>query len=527
MTRTPDRIRRARLTLAGLVAAALVAAGCTLPAFAPRTEGAGEAAPPGTAPTWRACPEVADELVGRRAPDMRYDCARIAVPRNWGTGGGATAGPGAGETFEIALLRARSTKQRDRIGSLVINPGGPGGSGVDTAVYLSFGPAFGGLPPSVTERFDIVGFDPRGVARSSPVKCISDADLDASFGYDPDPESTASFDGFVALNERIGRGCGDKYGDQLPLYGTEQAARDMDAVRAAVGDEKLTYLGYSYGTLLGATYAQLYPQRVRALVLDGAVDPTQDLVAGSEGQAKGFERAFDNFTRWCAANAGRCPLAPDARAAVTSAIDKAKVSPVRTADGREATPGWVFYAVISSLYTESGWQELAHAIERLDDGDPGEVFRLADAYAGRDADGKYSNLFDANLAVNCTDAAEKPSVQRIRELQAQWRQTYPLFGPALAVGMLGCAEWPGGRDPYPTGKAVGAPPIVVVGTTGDPATPYEQTATLASMLGVGRVLTWEGEGHTAYPQTSCVTDAVDAYLISLTAPREGLRCPAR
>ncbi|TDC32666.1 alpha/beta hydrolase [Micromonospora sp. 15K316] len=531
MSRTTDRLRRVRLILAGFAVAALLTAGCTVPTFAPRVESAGEpsaaVAPPGTAPTWRACPEVADDLVGRGAPDMRYECARIAVPRNWGTGAGATAGPGTGETFEIALLRARSTKQRDRIGSLVINPGGPGGSGVDTAVFLSFGPAFGGLPPAVTERFDIVGFDPRGVQRSSPIECISDGDLDASFGYDPDPRSQEAFDGFVALNRKIGQGCGAKYGDQLPLYGTEQAARDMDAVRAAVGDEKLTYLGYSYGTLLGATYAQLYPQRVRALVLDGAVDPRQGLVAGSESQAKGFERAFTNFTRWCAANAGRCPIAPDARAAVTSAIDKARVSPVRGDDGREATAGWVFYAIISSLYTEQGWQELARAIDRLEGGDPKDVFRLADAYAGRGSDGHYSNLFDANLAVNCADEDEKPSLAQVRELQSKWRAQYPLFGPALAVGLLGCAEWPGGRDPYPTGAATGAPPIVVVGTTGDPATPYEQTGALASMLGVGRVLTWEGEGHTAYPQTACISDAVDRYLIDLTVPREGLRCPAR
>ncbi len=523
MVSTPAR----RFALAFLVAVTLPVTGCTLPAFAPRTEGGGAAAAPGTAPTWRACPEVAEELVGRTAPNMRYECARIEVPRNWGGGTGATSGPGAGETFEIALLRARSTKQRDRIGSLLVNPGGPGGSGVDTAVYLSFGSALGGLPASITDRFDIVGFDPRGVSRSSPVECISDRDLDASFGYDPDPESQQSFEGFVALNQQIGRGCGDRYGDQLPLYGTEQAARDIDAIRGAVGDEKLTYLGYSYGTLLGATYAQLYPQRVRALVLDGAVDPRLGLVASSEGQAKGFERAFDNFSRWCAANAGRCPIAPDARAAVTSAIDKARVSPIRGDDGREATPGWIFYAVVSSLYTESAWQELARAIEKLEGGDPTDVFRLADAYAGREPDGTYSNLFDANLAVNCADEEEKPSREQIRQLQSQWRSKYPLFGPALAVGMLTCTEWPGGRDPYPTGRADGAPPILVVGTTGDPATPYEQTPALAQMLGVGRVLTWDGEGHTAYPQTPCITNAVDAYLLDLRLPSEGKLCPAR
>lgn len=518
------RTRARRFASTVLLAGTVLTAGCTLPALAPHTEAEGPAAP-GATPTWRACPEVATELVGSAAPNMRYECTRIQVPRNWGGGTGATAGPGVGETFEIALLRARSTNQKARLGSLLINPGGPGGSGVDTAVYLSFPEAVGGLPASVTERFDIVGFDPRGVARSSPVECISGENLDASFGYDPDPESQQSFDGFVALNQRIGRGCGDRYGDQLSLYGTEQAAHDMDAIRAAVGDEKLTYLGYSYGTLLGATYAQLHPQRVRALVLDGAVDPRLDLVASSENQAKGFERAFDAFARWCSTNTERCPIGPDARDTVTSAIDKARVSPVRGDDGREATPGWVFYAVVSSLYTEAGWEQLAEAIGELEGGDPTGVFRLADAYAGREPDGTYSNLFDANLAVNCADEEERPTREQIRQLQSQWREKYPLFGPALAVGMLSCTEWPGGQDPYPTGRADGAPPILVVGTTGDPATPYEQTPTLAGMLGVGRVLTWDGEGHTAYPQTACITAAVDAYLIDLTVPPDGTRCP--
>jgi hypothetical protein len=217
------------------------------------------------------------------------------------------------------------------------------------------------------------------------------------------------------------------------------------------------------------------------------------------------------------------PDALDARAAVTR-DRQGPVSPVR-GTGAGATPAAL--AVISSLYTESGWQELARAIDRLADGDPTEVFRLADAYAGREPDGSYSNLFDANLAVNCADEDEKPSRERIRQLQSQWREKYPFFGPSLAVGMLACAQWPGRSDPYPTGRAVGAPPILVVGTTGDPATPYEQTPELAGMLGVGRVLTWEGEGHTAYPQTTCITDVVDAYLIDLTVPMEGLRCPAR
>ncbi|MEJ3743630.1 alpha/beta hydrolase [Actinomycetes bacterium KLBMP 9797] len=515
-----------RHVAAVLFAVALVAGGCTVPVYAPKTDrGSGPRAtsapaPAGQVATWRPCPEVPEELVNRGAEGMTYECATVAVPQDW-------AAPAGGQTFDVALMRARSSEQQDRIGSLVINPGGPGASGIDTAVYLSFGEAVGGLPDEVLRRFDIVGFDPRGVGRSSPVECISDADLDASFGSDPDPDTQAEFDALVALNQRIGQGCATKYGDRLRLYSTEQAARDMDAVRAAVGDQKLTYLGYSYGTLLGATYAQLFPQRVRALVLDGAVDPQQDLLAGSESQAKGFELALSNFAAWCARTAGRCPIAPDARAAVTAAMDKARTAPARDGD-REATAGWILYAVIASLYTEDRWPELAEAIDDLQNGDPEAVFELADSYVERDNRGRYSNLFDAAFpTVSCADEDSTVSAAQARTLQGQWRAKYPVFGAPLAVGLLACASWPGPRDPYPTGPATGAPPILVVGTTGDPATPYEQTAKLASMLGVGTVLTWEGEGHTAYPQTECVRDAVDGYLINLRTPPVGQRCPAR
>lgn len=501
--------------------------GCTLPAFAPN--GADEPARPGSAATsmpatgdvdWRPCPDVPRDLVGRAASGMSYHCASVPVPRDWNA-------PHSGETYRVSMIRVRSDRQRDRIGSLLLNPGGPGGSGIDLAVYLSFGQALGGLPTEITDRFDVVGFDPRGVGRSNPVECIDDADQDASFAADPDPVSQADFDAVAALNKKIADGCARKYGDQLPFFSTEQAARDVDALRAAVGDRKLTYLGFSYGTLLGATYAQLFPQNVRALVLDGAVDPTESYVQGSEAQAKGFERAFANFTTWCAATPAKCPIAPDARGAVTDAMAKAETSPVRGKDGREATPGWIFIGLISSLYNESGWTSLAEAIDGLQSGDAAGIFDLADQYAEREPDGTYSNLFDANLAVNCADTDEAPTLAEVRRLQEQWRAKYPMFGAALAIGMLPCTFWSGRRDPYPAAEAKGAPPIVVVGTTGDPATPYENTADLAEMLGVGHVVTWEGEGHTAYPSTRCIVDAVDDYLIDLTVPRKGLRCPAR
>ncbi|WP_127506746.1 alpha/beta hydrolase [Actinoplanes solisilvae] len=517
--------RRSRSVIAVLALIVAVAAGCTVPTFAPNGSGAApgasaSAAPgPGTA-DWRPCPDVPQQLVGQAAAGMTYDCADVSVPRDWKK-------PGGGETYSIAMIRIRSAKQQGRIGSLLLNPGGPGGSGIETAVYLSFGEAFGGLPAEVTNKFDIIGFDPRGVGRSNPVKCISPTDQDASFGAPPDPVSLAEFDKLVTLNKKVASDCGAKYGAQLPFFSTEQAAHDMDALRKAVGDAKMTYLGFSYGTLLGATYAQLYPQNVRALVLDGAVDPKQSFIEGSETQAKGFERAFTNFTNWCKQTPDKCPIAPDARKAVTDALTAAATKPVPGIDGRTATPGWIFVGVISSLYTESGWAKLADAIAELKQGNAKGIFTLADQYAERKPDGTYSNLFDANLAVNCADSQDTPSIDEIRRLQGEWRKKYPLFGGALAVGMISCSVWPGARDPYPAGPAKNAPPIVVVGTTGDPATPYENTADLASMLGVGHVLTWEGEGHTAYPSTPCIVNAVDDYLIDLKVPQAGLRCPAK
>ena len=520
--------RRSRLVVAVFAAVVLTMTGCTLPVFAPNDSG--QSAPgsntsvapaaPGAAAQWKPCPEVPRQLVGRGATGMTYECASVAVPRDWDA-------PANGQTYEVAMIRIRSASQHDRIGSLLINPGGPGGSGIELAVYLSFGERLGGLPTKVTDQFDIVGFDPRGVGKSDPVKCISNKDQDASFAAPPDPTTDAEFNDLVTLNKKIAETCGQKYGDQLPLFSTKQAAKDMDAIRAAVGDPKMTYLGFSYGTLLGATYAQLFPQKIRALVLDGAVDPTQNFVDSSEEQAKGFERAFTNFTTWCKTAGASCPISADPRGAVTDALAKAKVSPVKGDDGREATPGWIFVAVISSLYTEAGWQSLAKAVDNLQAGNATGIFALADSYADRKPNGSYSNLFDANLAVNCADAASVPSVDQIKQLQSQWRTKYPLFGAPLAVGMMPCTFWPGKRDPYPHAAAVGAPPIVVVGTTGDPATPYENTARLATMLGTGHVLTWEGEGHTAYPSTKCIVAAVDAYLIDLRVPAKGLRCPLR
>jgi pimeloyl-ACP methyl ester carboxylesterase len=511
-----------------LAATALVVAGCT--GDRSGNDDSGDVSEPADTGSmaWEPCPEVLDEVLGDVAPSslidqlaeqVSYECGTVAVPQDWNT-------PDAPETFDIALVRARGNSQQDPIGSLFINPGGPGASGIESAVYLSLGPTLGGLPSQVIDRFDLVGFDPRGVGKSSPVECYSDADLDEGYAAEPDPVAQAEFDEAVAEITQAAEACGAAYGDTLRLFSTRQAAHDLDALREAVGDEQITYLGYSYGTLLGAVYAHLFPENIRALVLDGAVDPQQDSVASSEEQAVGFERAMDNFTDWCAQAPDECPLQPDARTAIADALDAARSAPVPGDDGRDATAGWVFTAVISALYLEDYWQPLAAAIDQLDGGDATGVFDLADSYAQRRADGSYSNLSDAFDAINCADDDSDLTVAEVREYQEQWRAEYPMFGGPVATGLLGCVVWPGASDPYPVGPAEGAPPILVVGTLGDPATPYESTARLAELLGSGVVLTWEGEGHTAFRRNGCINDEVGAYLIDLTVPDQGTTCPA-
>jgi pimeloyl-ACP methyl ester carboxylesterase len=519
-----DRARPARPAAVLVLIAALMLSACsfggktkataTAPASTPTASASVPVTESGPA-NWVACPERAKQELGQTLTGFTVDCAVIKVPEDW-------QHPDNGKTFNIALDRVRSAKQTNRIGSLVVNPGGPGGSGVNTAIDLAQV-----LPAAITGRFDVVGFDPRGVGQSTEVNCFTAADQDALYAADPDPVSQAAFNDVVDLVKKAAAGCGTKYGDELPLFATEQAARDIDAVRAAVGDDKLNYLGYSYGTLLGATYAQLFPTHIRAMVLDGAIDPLQSLIARSQAQAAGFELAFSDFTKWCKANASKCPIAADPRGAVIAAMNAARQAPQTGADGRKATAGWILLGVAQAMYTQRYWPYLGQAIDNLSKGDSRLIFALADDYAERSASGTYSNLYDANDAVNCADFADQPTVAQVRTYQAQWRQKYPLFGAALATGLLTCAvgEWPGKSDPYPTGRAVGAPPIVVVGTTGDPATPYAQTKRLADMLGVGHVLTWQGEGHTAYPQTKCISDTVDAYLIDLTVPADGKTCP--
>ncbi|MFB9318497.1 alpha/beta hydrolase [Cryptosporangium minutisporangium] len=476
---------------------------------------AAPSAPEAGAVAWQDCKAEIERSIGTSLSGVRVDCGAVKVPQNW-------ANP-TGETIAIALVRVRRLQQRNRIGSLLVNPGGPGASGIELAAQT---PLF--LPGEVLERFDVVGFDPRGVGQSAPIDCLSATSKDAVTAANPDPAPAAEFNQQVKLWRSSIDPCATKYGPSLGYYSTEQTARDMDAIRAAVGDTKMTYLGYSYGTLLGAVYAHLYPTRVRAFVLDGAVDPNLDGITASEGQAAGFEKAFDNFVAACRAKGAGCAIGPEARRTVHNVLINVAKKPVPGVGGekRTATTGHVLSAVTAALYVKAQWPTLEKAIADIAKGDPSTVFSLSDSFTGRNADGTYNNMTDAFTAIGCTDERNPPTLDQVRKLQTEWRRKYPLFGAPLAMTLLSCAVWPGTHDPYPVGAAIGAPPIVVVGTTGDPATPYANTAKLANEIGTAHIVTWQGEGHTAYPQTNCVRENISNYLITTAPPPDNLTCPA-
>jgi pimeloyl-ACP methyl ester carboxylesterase len=518
------RLHRGRLAVpTTLLALSLVLAGCT--SF---SESAGEeaatttsAAPePEAAPIdWTDCNEQIRALVAGQPGserDLSFECGRTEVPISYDEPQGAT--------LPLFLVRAISGTQTERIGSLVVNPGGPGASGADAAIGLALS-----LPDEILGRFDIVGFDPRGVGLSTPVECISDEQKEASVAAEPRPTTAEQLDEAFASTQEIADGCAEEYGDALGTFNTVDTARDMDRLREALGDEQLTYLGYSYGTALGSTYAELFPDKVRALVLDGAVDPGTDLRANAEERAAGLEAGFDAFAANCTGLLAGCPLGAEPRQFVEQVVAQAAQAPIpSTAPGetRQATPGVVMTAVRSGLTGPESWPQLAQGLASAQAGDSRGLFSLADSYSGRLADGTYSNLMDANIAINCADHDDTFEEREIRDLAAEWNAKYPLFGAGSAMGLHTCSVWEAERTPLPERDAEGSAPILVIGNSGDPVTPLPGAVDMAEQLEAGVLLTWQGQGHTAYPKTDCVTAAVDAYLIDLAAPLDGLTCPA-
>ena len=480
-------------------------------------------AEPEAAPiTWTDCDaEITDLIAGTPGSerDLAFECGRTEVPIDHDEADGAT--------LPLFLVRATLAGQTDRIGSLLVNPGGPGGSGADAALGLALS-----MPEDVLRRFDLVGFDPRGVGLSTPVECIPAELKDRQFAAEPRPTTQAQMDEVLALTDEAAEACAEEYGDALGAFNTVDTARDMDLLRQALGDEQLTYLGYSYGTTLGSTYAELFPENVRALVLDAVVDPDADQQEDAEASAAGLEAGFDAFAANCLSLVSGCPLGGEPRRFLDELLAQAAGAPIpstRPGETRTATPGVVMTAVLSAMYDPGSWPQLSQSLAAARNAnDSAGLFSLADSYSGRLEDGSYTNLFDANAAINCADTPEDETYteEQVLQLAQDWSARYPLFGAGAASSLYTCSVWDAPRTPLPERDAEGSAPILVVGNTGDPVTPLPGAEDMAEDLTAGSLLVWQGQGHTAYPKTECVTAAVNAYLIDLTVPQDGLTCPA-
>jgi pimeloyl-ACP methyl ester carboxylesterase len=439
-----------------------------------------------------------------------YQCATLRVPLDW-------ADPAKG-TIGLALDRRPASGHA--LGSLVENPGGPGVSGVD---YL---PTFvAELPGAVTSRFDVVGFDPPGAGRSHPITCGTPSALTAELSVDPSPDTKAGFDALVAADRRFAAGCEARSGRILPYVSTVDAARDLDMIRAAVGDAGLTYVGFSYGTLLGATYAELYPTRVRAMVLDGAIDPALGPVRTVDQQSAALEKQLDAFLGSCAA--GGCGWHPPGDLAKDFRRLLADVSahPVPVpGTGQSVGPAALLYGSAAALYSPRTWPVLGQALTGLGGGHGRDILELFDSYIGRSPDGSFANTVEAESAVDCLDAPA-PSLASLRADAGAAARGAPVFGLLDLYSEATCSVWPvTSKANVGPLHAVGSPPIVVVGTTHDPITPYAWAQALASQLAHGVLLTRDGYGHTGYAYSACIRSAVDRYLLTLRVPRRGTTC---
>jgi pimeloyl-ACP methyl ester carboxylesterase len=450
------------------------------------------------------------------APD--FDCSSLTVPLDY-------AHPDSSHDLHLFVARKKAKGPGKKLGSLLVNPGGPGGSAVDYLQYAALG-----YPAPVTSRYDMVAADPRGVARSEPVTCLTDAKMDAYTAIDTTPDDKAEIDKITTADKSFTAGCEQRSAKLLDHVSTVDSARDMDVLRAVLGDQKLNYVGKSYGTFLGATYAGLFPQRVGRLVLDGAMDPSVDALESSRAQAGGFEVAFKAFAADCIKQAD-CPLGSTSVADAGNRLDALFKSldahPLKTGSSRSLTEALGTTGVIAAMYDQGSWPTLRGALESANKGDGGPLLQLSDSYYERDDKGKYSNLMYANAAVNCLDLPPAlTSPADVEKALPSFRAASPHFGTTLAWSSLVCGYWPikatGHAAPI---SAKGAAPILVVGTIRDPATPYAWAQSLASQLSSGHLLTYDGDGHTAYARGSdCIDTAVNAYLLEGKVPPDHQKC---
>ncbi|MFP7759658.1 alpha/beta hydrolase [Marisediminicola sp. LYQ85] len=512
--RSGARRGRAVAVLATVLAAAVALTGC-VSAFIPERSAT-------STPTGETVSAQLEPFYGQvlewSACEGGFQCATAIAPLDWSE-------PSLGE-IDLALIR--STAPSDPIGSLLINPGGPGGSGFD---FVRDSVDFA-ASPRLQERYDIVGFDPRGVNRSSAVSCYDDpAELDA-YLFDL-PSAEPGTPEFIAESERVtaafGAACLEHTGDLLGHVDTVSAAKDLDMLRAALGDARLNYLGYSYGTLLGATFADLFPGKTGRLVFDGAIDPATTDFDVTRTQAEGFESALEAYLEDCLTTSA-CPFrgsVDDAAGDIAALLDSLDASPLRATDGRQLGSRTMFYAIILPLYSAESWPVLTEMFASVLQGEADYAFQLADSYYARDADGVYAdNSTEAFIAINCLDYTSSGTPESREEEAEQLAEVAPVFGPTMSGGGTSCAEWPFESTRERTEIAAeGSAPILVVGTTNDPATPYIWAQSLSEQLENGHLVTYDGEGHTAYNKSNaCVDDAVDDFFLEGTVPRTDPLC---
>ena len=505
-TRRPLRILATALGTAGLLLA-----GCS-------SGGSANPSPPGSAVPAALKPYYTQQLKWHECGAGGFQCTKMKAPLDY-------AKPDGGD-ISLAVSRTKATGPGKRIGSLLVNPGGPGGSAVG---YLQ-GYAALGYPAQVRARYDMVAVDPRGVDGSEPVECLTGPQMDAYTQVDQTPDDAAEIARLDSAYQQFADGCERHSARILRHASTVETARDMDMLRSLLGDEKLHYVGASYGTYLGATYAELFPARVGRMVLDGAMDPSLPAREVNRDQTVGFETAFQSFAADCVKRTD-CPpgtvSATDAANRLNKLFTALDAKPIPTGDTRKLTESLATTGVVAAMYDESGWPRLRDALAAAAKGDGSGLLALSDSYYERDPNGTYANLMSANAAVNCLDMPPAfTSAKAVTDALPEFEKASPVFGRTFAWTALNCAHWPVPPRGTPHRiEARGAAPIVVVGTTRDPATPYKWAKSLAAQLSSGTLLTYQGDGHTAYGRGSdCIDTAINTYLLEGTPPSDGKQC---
>lgn len=507
--------RRACAAIAGLAVATLALSGCLYSLIPAEPSVPGPSSGPDTSGVPQELLPYYGQSVDWSACGSEFECATLTAPLDY-------SDVAAGD-IELAVVRHRAT--HPAIGSLLTNPGGPGASGV-SFVKDSLDAVAG---TALQAQFDVIGFDPRGVGKSTAVRCYDAAEMDDYLFTIPEgrrgtPAWTAELE---ASSRDFAQACKANSDGILPYITTENAARDMDLMRAVFGDRALNYLGYSYGTFLGATYAKLFPQRVGRLVLDGAVDPSISGLDVSTTQGVGFESALRAYMADCLTDRD-CPFrgtVDEAMKDLGTLLASVDRRPLRASDGRMLGADSLMTAIITPLYSQGNWPALTQMLADVLQGNADYAFYIVDIYFNRE-DGKYvDNQTEAFRAYNCMDYPVDSDPADLAAAYAVLDQKAPTIAPYWK-GPDPCAEWStpatGVRERI---AAEGAAPIVVVGTTNDPATPYEWSVSLADQLSSGVLITRVGEGHTGYNKgNACVDDAVEAYFIDGTVPQDGLRC---